>query len=291
MRNIASLKQNGSTLIEVLVAIALAGIMLPALAAAIITSNYDHPENNQQLLASGQLNLLIAAVRSVREAGWNFIASDGVYHPVINGNSWSLAAGPETVGAFSESVTISDAERDLNWNIVASGYNDPATKQIVANVSWTTPTSSALTSTIYLTRWQNESSWTQTSVSDFSSDTPTNVLVSNISGGEVQLKPGQTTGSLESVAFDAGADVSYNYVWFSDSLPNGATFRVQVATNNDGSTWDYVGPDGTAQSWYYGGGPLPLSLTNARYFRFVAYFTSSSGSSPILDDVTVDYSK
>src|ERR1700722_13380544 len=71
--------QNGTTLVEVLVAIALTGIMLPALATAIISSNDARPTATQQLLADGLLQQIMTATRNVRDQSWTNIVTDGTY--------------------------------------------------------------------------------------------------------------------------------------------------------------------------------------------------------------------
>ncbi len=282
---------SGATLVEVLVAIALAGIMFPVLAIAIISSNNARPAATQQLLATGQLQELITAVRSVREQGWSSIATDGTYHPVVSGNSWTLASGSETSGGFTQSIQITDVNRNSSGTIVTTGgTTDPSTKQVVATVAWTTPTTSSVTSSVYLARWQNENGWTQTTVADFNGDTLTNTVVTNTSGGEVQLAPGQTSGVLESSTFDAGSTVGFNYLTFTASQPVGTSIELQVASNNDNATWNYVGPDGTSSSYYTSPGPVPISAASDRYIRFKATLAGNGSNTPILDDVTLTYS-
>jgi TRAP-type mannitol/chloroaromatic compound transport system substrate-binding protein len=143
---------------------------------------------------------------------------------------------------------------------------------------------------MYLSRWQNEASWTQTSQADFNSDTLTNISVTNTSGGEVQLAPGQTSGSVVSTTFDAGSSVGFNYLNFTDTTPTGTSVQFQIASNNDNSTWNYVGPDGTNTTFYTSPGAIPLSAINGRYIRYQVNLTGSGGSTPVIDDVTLTYS-
>jgi prepilin-type N-terminal cleavage/methylation domain-containing protein len=290
-KHILIYNQKGATLVEVLVAIALAGIMMPALAAAFITSNDARPTATAQLTAETQLQEMTTAVRSIREQAWSNIATDGTYHPVVSGSGWALASGSSTTGGFTDQIVISDVERDSSGNIVASsGTTDPSTKQIVATVSWTTPTSSSVSSTLYLSRWQNEASWTQTTVADFTADSLANLTVTNSSGGELQLTPGQTNGTVESTTFDAGANASFNYLSFTDSLPSGTSIQFQIASNNDNATWNFVGPDGTNATYYTSPGQIPLDAVSGRYFRYQATLSTTNASTPVLDDVTLTYS-
>lgn len=283
--------QSGSTLVEVLVAIGLMGIMLPALATALITSSSSRPNATQQLNATSLLNQITEATRSIRESSWNNITTNGIYHPIISGSTWSLASGSGSAGNFTDQVVISDVNRDNSGNIVNSGGTiDPSTKLIVASVSWTSPHSSSISTDMYLTRWQKETNWTQTTVADFNGDTESNLTVTNSGGGEIQLTPGQSSGTLTSSTFDAGSNVGFNYLSFSTSIPSGTNIEFQVASNNDNSTWNYVGPDGTSSTYFTFAGAIPFNTISNRYFRYQATFTSSNSSQPILNDITLSYS-
>ena len=183
-------------------------------------------------------------------------------------------------------------DRNSSDDIVTSGgTNDPATKLVTAIVSWTTPTASSVSGGMYLTRWQNQSSWTQTTVSDFSGDTLTNATVTNTSGGEIELTPGQTSGIVESSTYDAGASASYDYLSFTDSVPPGTNIQYQIATNNNNSTWIFVGPDGTGTSFYTTPYAIPVDQSSGRYIRWAAALSTTNSSLPVIDDVTITNSK
>ncbi|MGH7241215.1 MAG: hypothetical protein ACREGB_02895, partial [Candidatus Saccharimonadales bacterium] len=83
----------------------------------------------------------------------------------------------------------------------------------------------------------------------------------------------------------------YNYFTFTGTAPAGTTLQFQIAANNTNSGWSYVGPDGTASTYYTAGGSVPLSLVSNRYFRYKAYLTTTNGqATPKIDDVEVNYS-
>ncbi len=284
--------QRGTTLVEVLVAIGLTGIMLPALATAIITSNDARPTATQQLLANGILQEMTAATRSIREQGWSAISSDGTYHPVISGSTWTLASGPLTTGNFTEQIVIGDAERDSSFNLVTSGGTvDTSTKLITETVSWATPHVSSVSESEYLTRWQNQAAWTQTSVADFTGDTLTNTQITNTAGGEVELTPSSTSGVLTSSAFNAGASAVIDYLTSTATQPAGTSIKFQIATSSTNTGFSYVGPDGTSATYFTAPATIPISVASNQYFSYQATLASGSpGTTPILDDVTLTYS-
>lgn len=103
----------------------------------------------------------------------------------------------------------------------------------------------------------------------------------------------QPSGTYESPTFDAGVgnNYAYNYITFGLTEPTDTNVTFQVAVNNDGSTWSFVGPDGTAGSNYTA--PIALRLnTTGRYFRYKATLTSNPGltATPAINDVSVNYS-
>lgn len=171
--------QTGQSLIELLMAIALAAVLLPAALTGFISSREGKAQQNQRLQAVPLLKEAEEAVRIAREKNWNTFAVNGTYHPEISANTWSLVTGVETMSGFTRSVAISDVSPP-----------DPSTKKIVTTVSWNTPFSSAATSTMYLTRYLGNTIFTQTTQADFNAGIKTGVIVTNTSGGEVVLGAG-----------------------------------------------------------------------------------------------------
>lgn len=285
--------QAGATLAEVLVAIGLLGIILPTLSLALITANSARPTNEQKLQASSLLREATEVLRSLRSSDWNNIAVDGTYHPEISDNGWALVSGSEVINGLTRQIVIDSTQRDSSGAIVSSGGTvDPSTKHIVASVSWSKPVASSVTNDFYLTRWQNETAWIQTSQADFSAAMLTNITITNTNGGEAQLTDfsGQATGTAESVTFNAGRQVSFNRLLFTATIPSGTSLQLQIASNNDNATWNYVGPDGTGSTFYTASGDIPLSAVSGQYIRFKATLNAGQNSTPVLEDVTITYS-
>jgi hypothetical protein len=98
-----------------------------------------------------------------------------------------------------------------------------------------------------------------------------------------------TSGSFDSSSFDAGASAAYNYITFTITEPVSTAIRFQIATNNDNTTWNYVGPDGTAATFY--DTPATISLgTAGRYLRYRATLSGPGTSTPVISDTAVNYS-
>ena len=102
---------------------------------------------------------------------------------------------------------------------------------------------------------------------------------------------GDSSGTFISVSFDTGKSVGFNYLTWSATKPTGTDIIFQIATNNDNSTWSYVGPDGTSSTFYNLPGAIPLNIVEGRYIRYKATLsTDTQNVSPILESVVINYS-
>jgi hypothetical protein len=81
--------------------------------------------------------------------------------------------------------------------------------------------------------------------------------------------------------------------WDSEVLPPETMVKFQLAVCNDGITWEYLGPDGTEDTYYEtAAGQLIWSGMSGQYMKYRAYFsTTNTGSTPTLNDVKIVYYK
>ncbi len=185
--------QSGYSLIELLVAIGLFGILVSVLFAGFIASKDEKPQQQQRLQAITILKGTTEAIRIVRSSGWSNVAQNGVFHPVVSGNLWALSSGADTINGLTRQVTISDVYRSSGGSIVTSGGTfDPSTKKVVVQVSWNQPLITSLSTTMYFTRYLDNLSFTNTTLADFTGVAGnlgilTNTSVVNNAGGEVSL--------------------------------------------------------------------------------------------------------
>ncbi len=177
----------GQMLVEVLLALAITAIMMPALLLSFVASRQGKVQQNQRLDATMLATEAKTAVRTVSELGWSFISTNGTYHPALINNTWSLASGTESVNGFSRYITIEDVYRDANGNIVSfGGILDPSTKKVTVTVSWNSFIPSSVQSTYFVGRTDN-TALIQSSYDDFNVGIKTNVQVTNLQGGEVKI--------------------------------------------------------------------------------------------------------
>ncbi len=180
--------KSGQTLLEVLLAVAVAGLVIPALLLGFISSRQGNLAQSRRLEATFLLSEESSAINSVRERGWAAFAVNGTYHPVVSGSEWTLAAGPETINGLTRSLTIEDVYRSTTSGqiVLSGGVLDPSSKKITARVNWTALIASEISSVTYITRADNTAR-SETTTAEFAAGTTTNTTVSGDSGGEVKL--------------------------------------------------------------------------------------------------------
>lgn len=119
--------------------------------------------------------------------------------------------------------------------------------------------------------------------------------------GKLELKNngnGYATSSewLISNTIDFGAnDVVFgNFSWNPTSQPLQAgteSLGFQFASNDDNATWNFTGPDGTANSVYYSPSGINSGISGHRYFRYKVFMkTINQNYTPSLNDISLDFS-
>ncbi len=100
-------------------------------------------------------------------------------------------------------------------------------------------------------------------------------------------------GWAESSTFDTGTNAT-NFTtisWQPTSQDPNTELKFQIAANTDNATWNYVGPDGTAGSYYaVSGSNISSTLDNNRYVRYKVYLsTAQNNKTPVLTSVNLNF--
>jgi len=188
-----SFGQKGQSLVEIILAMGLAVIILPALLTGLVSSRQGKAQQTQRTQAVYLLNETVDALRSSREKGWIGFAVNGTFHPAISGSSWTLVPGSTVSAGLIQQVTISDLNRDSNGAIATIGGTlDPSSKKVDIAISWGQPYLSTVSATLFITRYLENNSFTQTTVADFTAGILTNTVIPNPpeADGEVILGAG-----------------------------------------------------------------------------------------------------
>ena len=261
----------GQSLIELLVVIAVMALILPAITAGFIVSREGRPQQKRRQLATAMVNESHAALKSIREQSWSNFDTNGIYHTVNNGSTWSLAPGSEIIDELTNRIIISDVHRDTNHNIIDSGgYIDPSTKKILISVTWDIPLTTTVESTIYLTRYLDNATYFQSTEAEFLTGTLTGTIVTNTDDGEVALGSGGSSSwcdpsltiaaldlpksgvanavtAIEGVAFAATGDNASGVAFAKINISNDSPPVATIANTFDGyKTNDVFGISGYA---------------------------------------------
>ena len=144
--------------------------------------------------------------------------------------------------------------------------------------------------------WQT---WTQTTVSDFAAGIADNVTVVNVGGGNGTVVLATVprkgvyvwSGTLESSIHNCGSLANFGTISWDNSSSSSTVLKFQIATNDDSSTWSFVGPGGSSATYYEASGANIWSGHDGkRYIRYKAYLmTTNSNQTPQLKEVRITY--
>ncbi len=105
--------------------------------------------------------------------------------------------------------------------------------------------------------------------------------------------PTSTPEWLISKTFDLKSSSStfHTIEWQPTTQPSQTSLQFQIATNNDQSTWNFIGSDGTANSFYdQSNSTINILNNNKQYLRYKVFLkTENSSQTPSLDDVSVKF--
>ncbi len=105
----------------------------------------------------------------------------------------------------------------------------------------------------------------------------------------------ETNGELISSTFDTGSASNFHQLFRLpvDQPPAAGvgSVKMQIATNNDTETWNFVGPDGTPGTYYTSAtAQIHSSHDNDRYLRYKVFFnTDDTAVSPNVSDIAFTF--
>jgi prepilin-type N-terminal cleavage/methylation domain-containing protein len=100
------------------------------------------------------------------------------------------------------------------------------------------------------------------------------------------------SASLESSTFDTGGASNFTTLtWQPASQSGGTVLKFQIASNTDNLTWNFIGPDGTAATYYTVPGTSINSVhDNNQYVRYKAFLsTTNPALTPVLTSIGLNY--
>ncbi len=155
----------GSFLLELLIVIALLGVILGVGAQAVFVSLQSGKIAGERDVAIGLASESLEAVRGFTEESWENIyalTKGSQYQTVKSGNKWATSIASETIAlnnvTYTRYFVVENVSRDSTVDrkiepTYNSANDDPSTQKVTVTVSWTG--ADIITISEYFFRWKN----------------------------------------------------------------------------------------------------------------------------------------
>lgn len=233
-------------------------------------------------------------------------ATDGSGAKTFNNLEWDTynlnnqSAGYEIIGAVSSSSVVINPNTNNSLKWVMQPLN-PMTLLVDVRDQNNQPVSGAsvriATSSYDRVSITGRYSFSQTDWSGGIFSSQSGKVETESVAGKISLKQAAgiyptSTEWLISNTFDLSASNANFYAieWQPISQPpqtGNNSLRFQIATNNDNSAWNFVGPDNTENTFYSSSSePISAAHNNNRYLRYKVFLkTDNQNFTPTLEDV------
>jgi Tfp pilus assembly protein PilV len=169
------LKKDGQSLMEVIIAVAVFGLIVASVTSMVVGGNVSTRQGGQQTEALALAQEGIEAVRSIRDRAWNEekYNQSGV---ATSSGAWFFSGEgtQEIIGDYTRTIVFGAICRDGSDNIVAcpGTYTDPHSKKVTVTVSWQTinGVTDSVQKIAYLTNWHTYV-WPEDTQADFADGT------------------------------------------------------------------------------------------------------------------------
>ncbi len=154
MRFINLLKnQKGQMLVEILVAVVIAGIMIGGVATVIGTSLVTSKKTKQITVANGLAQQDMEAIKTLAQSSWIDLycppigvcpgnkGTTSTYNVILSDGSWVFQSGVSTTTVdgldFGHYFYVENVNRNEGGDIVTSGGDeDPSTQKVTVYITW-----------------------------------------------------------------------------------------------------------------------------------------------------------
>ena len=230
---------------------------------------------------------------------YNIVGIDSTYDIIGTNPLLSLGVPPNTTQNMQITTAVKNGRRLL---VIVRDQSTglPVTDAEVTLDNGGSYTSSKITDEGFLTQtdWAGGSGQATMTNIDMYLASDGNIDVSG-NPGEISLS--QTAGSyvangeLTSSTFDTGAPSNFKQILWSSTVQPVQTgqnsVRFQIATNNDETTWNFVGPDGTSNTYFTTADQnIGAGHNGDRYLRYKIFLsTANNNYTPSISDISFTY--
>lgn len=212
----------GSGLIEVVLAIALFVILVPALVMLALGSISGVARSQERLEAAALAQEALEAARAIRDFNWDNLIV-GAHGLTDTNNYWEFSGTSDLIGKYSRSIIVAE--------------ENSYAKNIEVNVNWTSASGIAQTLSVQnkLTNW-NILRWIQSSLSDFANGTMNSAFISGDSDGLQLTSIGSWQNATVLTSYDFSGDADVKDIFIKDNT-------LYLVTKNQGSGMEFMAVD------------------------------------------------
>jgi prepilin-type N-terminal cleavage/methylation domain-containing protein len=271
----------------------------------VATPNFDFAISGDKLIGTNPTVFKYSKTKSTSSGGaltlsdveWDTYTLSGIdtAHDIIGTNPLlSLGVNP----GVQQDLQIITAPKNGKRLLVVVRDQSTGLPISDAEVSLTGPSSyskSLVTSEGFMTQTDWSGGEGQENFTDNTEYYSSTSGINNSSSGDISLtkilNDYVSSGSLVSSTFDIGAVGNFKQIlWSPVNQPaqiDSGSVKVQIATNNDATTWNFKGPDGTSSTYYtISDQNIHSSHNGDRYLRYKLYLsTSNTTYTPTVSDV------
>lgn len=267
-----SFQIKGSTLIEIVVGLALFVLIVPTIISMGLAGVQGKEKQASEFSALILAEEAMEVVQALHFESWSILTA-GAHGLSQSQGFWELTGSPDSIGKYRREIQITDLSSNRKEAWVA--------------VTWSTDQSVSLMTR--LTNWKRATvPWRQTLIADFSAGEFSGTAVTSHGDGAVELIDEEASGTFTSVNFDAGfAEPRYQTLNWTQSGEGQVQFQLRMANSQDGlhrAVW--LGPDGTRTSYYVTPG---TSIATSGGTRWIEAQATLEGENPVLEDFTIQY--
>lgn len=236
--------------------------------------------------------------------------SDVSGQKTINNLEWdtytfaNLESGYEVVGTIplSPFIVVPASTSDVIWIMEpktpsALLVNVTDENDIPINDASVQLSLSGFDQTKYTARRQfGQSDWSNNQYTLKTTYVDTDSILGQLTLSQINSKYATASQELISQTFDLGTSNTtfYNLSWNPTSQPpqTGAdSLKFQISTNNDDLTWNFVGPNGNASSYYtISNNQIHSSHNGKKYLRYKVFMkTENDQFTPKLEGLSIEY--
>ncbi len=135
-------KQSGFSLVELIIAISIAGIILVGMTQVVAVAIETTERERRTIEALNLAEEGMEALRAMRDESWSAniqaLANGTNYYLDVSGGNWeATGANPGfMLGRYDRTFRLSEVFRDGNDDISSSGTSDPNTRKVTMTVGW-----------------------------------------------------------------------------------------------------------------------------------------------------------